>query len=256
MTRIKSLLFFGLIISALATALVSCKKDDPIVVPPTVGKFRVAIEHVWGPSEVPFEFGVPYIHDVTGDTLSFSTLRYYFTNIKLKDDNGNWWAQSESYFIVDHSDPGSMLLELEDVPIGEYEAISFTFGVDSTRNVSGAQTGALSAANAMFWSWTTGYIMIKVEGLSPQSSFGNFSFHLGGFSGPDKAVHTREQDFAQSINITETSTQTAFIRANPSKLWDGGTPLSTTAVIHVPGQLAGEMSYNFASWMHLDRIED
>lgn len=236
--------------------LISCKKDDPIVVPPTVGKLRVAIEHVWGSGEVPFEFGVPYVHEVTGDTLSFSTLRYYFTNIKLKDKNGNWWAQPESYYIVDHSNAASMLIEIDNVPNGAYEAISFTFGVDSARNVSGAQTGALSAANAMFWSWTTGYIMIKAEGLSPQSSFGNFSFHLGGFTGPNKAVHTRDQNFSESIDITETSTHTAYIRVNPSKLWDGGTSVSTTAVIHMPGQLAGEMSSNFASWMHLDRIEE
>lgn len=254
--RIKGIGVFAVVVMAATLALMSCKKDDPIVVPPTVGKLRVALEHVWGPSEVPFEFGVPYVHDITGDTLSFSTLRYYFTNIKLKDKDGNWWAQPESYFIVDHSNASSMLIEMDNVPIGEYEAISFTFGVDSARNVSGAQTGALSAANAMFWSWTTGYIMIKAEGLSPQSSTGSFSFHLGGFSGPDKAVHSRDQNFSQAVNITETSTHTAFIRVNPSKLWEGGTSVATTAVIHVLGQLAGEMSYSFASWMHLDRIEE
>lgn len=246
---------FYMAVLSLSLLLVSCKKDDPVV-PPIIGKMHVAIEHVWGPAEIPFEFGVPYVHSITGDTLSFTTLRYYFTNIKLKDKNGNWWAQPESYFIVDHSNAASMLIELDSVPVGEYEAISFTFGVDSARNVSGAQIGALSAANAMFWSWTTGYIMIKAEGLSPQSSFGNFSFHLGGFSGPDKAVHTRDQNFSQSIYISETSSHTAYVRVNPSKLWDGGTSVTTTAVIHVPGQLAGEMSYNFASWMNLDRIEE
>jgi hypothetical protein len=149
-----------------------------------------------------------------------------------------------------------MIIVLESVPLEEYEAISFMFGVDSTRNVSGAQTGALSPSNAMFWSWTTGYIMIKAEGLSPQSPFGNFSFHLGGFTGSDKAVHTVTQDFTQNVNVSPSSNHTAYLRVNPARLWHGGTSVSTTAVIHTPGQLAGEMSLNFASWMHIDRIEE
>ena len=74
-------------------------------------------------------------------------------------------------------------LTLSDVPEGSYTEMSYVLGVDSTRNVSGAQAGALSTANGMFWSWSTGYIMLKAEGTSPNSGTGSFSFHLGGFSG-------------------------------------------------------------------------
>jgi hypothetical protein len=35
-------------------------------------------------------------------------------------------------------------------------AIKFLLGVDSLKNVSGIQTGALDPAKGMFWTWNTG----------------------------------------------------------------------------------------------------
>src|SRR5690606_8747836 len=52
-------------------------------------------------------------------------------------------------------------------------------------NVSGAQTGALDPLNDMFWTWSTGYIMAKMEGNSVQSTAPGqvLNFHIGGFAG-------------------------------------------------------------------------
>ncbi|WP_316930094.1 MbnP family protein, partial [Hymenobacter sp. IS2118] len=49
--------------------------------------------------------------------------------------------------------PASQLLALKDIPVGDYQSVSFTVGVDSARNVAGAQTGALDPNNGMFWTW-------------------------------------------------------------------------------------------------------
>jgi hypothetical protein len=56
-------------------------------------------------------------------------------------------------------------------------------GVDSIRNVSGIQTGALDPLKGMFWTWNSGYVMAKLEGSSESSnSAGNrFTYHIGGF---------------------------------------------------------------------------
>jgi hypothetical protein len=61
--------------------------------------------------------------------------------------------------------------------------MEFMIGVDSARNNSGAQTGALDPTNGMFWSWSTGYIMAKFEGTSAQSpaAANALKFHIGGF---------------------------------------------------------------------------
>jgi hypothetical protein len=79
---------------------------------------------------------------------------------------------------------------IDDLSVGTYTAISFTIGVDSARNTSGAQTGALDPINGMFWTWNTGYIMAKLEGTSPKSTAGDkkFQHHIGGFEGANNAV--------------------------------------------------------------------
>jgi hypothetical protein len=71
-----------------------------------------------------------------------------------------------------------VVFDFINVPAGTYTGMYLTMGVDSARNVSGAQEGALDPANGMFWSWTSGYIMIKAEGLSPQGAGGSFTYHL------------------------------------------------------------------------------
>ncbi len=76
------------------------------------------------------------------------------------------------------------------MPSGEYTGLTFTVGVDSTRNVSGAQTGALDPTQGMFWSWNTGYIFMKLEGYSPQSEKGGLTFHIGGFKAPNNTIRT------------------------------------------------------------------
>ena len=42
-------------------------------------------------------------------------------------------------------------------------------GVDSLRNVTGVQTGALDPAMDMYWTWNTGYVMAKLEAAAQQA---------------------------------------------------------------------------------------
>lgn len=152
------------------------------------GSVMIAMDHQWGDPNTAFQLNTQYVHSSTGDTMTFTTMKYYISNLKLKKSDGTWWSHPESYFLVDLSIPSSTMFTLADIPEGNYTEVSYVMGVDSVRNVSGAQTGALSTTNGMFWSWNTGYIMIKAEGTSPQSSSGSFSYHLGGFSGSNNIV--------------------------------------------------------------------
>lgn len=54
------------------------------------------------------------------------------------------------YFLIDASDAGSTTIALQALP-GKYDQVAFTIGVDSIRNISGAQTGALDPGKGMFW---------------------------------------------------------------------------------------------------------
>ena len=111
-----------------------------------------------------FKLDTFLVQPMTQDSLNFSTFKYYVSNFKLKKSDGSYWVHPESYFLVDLSNSESLELSFSDIPAGVYTDLVFTLGVDSLSNVDGAQTGALSVANEMFWSWNSGYIMLKAEG--------------------------------------------------------------------------------------------
>lgn len=182
------------------TILVSCKKTTvvpPEDMPPLNGvpssnaSLKLNISHVGNGNPLVLDPASTYT-TTNGDTFSVKLFKYYLTNVKLTNQAGQAVALPGTYFLVDESDPLSKVITLQNVPAGDYTGISFLIGVDSARNVSGAQTGALDPSHGMFWTWNSGYIMAKIEGSSPQSgnSLGDISFHIGGFSGANKGIRT------------------------------------------------------------------
>lgn len=98
-----------------------------------------------------------------GDTISIEQLRYYFSNVQLKNETGTW-VNLGNYHLIDIENLTSGNMNITNVPAGTYSRIRFFIGVDSTANSSGAQEGALNPANDMFWSWNTGYIFFRLKG--------------------------------------------------------------------------------------------
>lgn len=221
------------------------EKDDGTCEFLTEGTVTVEMSHVWGMSQAQFALNTQLIHPMTNDTLTYSTFRYYISNFELKSTDGTWWKHPESYFLVDASDASSMNLSITGVPEGSYTDIRYVMGVDSTRNVSGAQTGALSTSNGMFWSWNTGYIMVKAEGSSPNSGSGNFTYHLGGFSGTNNIVTTKEHSFGGTLSVTATGSPTVKMSANAARMFHNYGSVSNGAMVHMPGASAVSLAGGF-----------
>ena len=237
------------ILFAMIITISSCKKTDPTPTPtptPTIGSFKLAFEHVFGMMEEPFTLNTQFVHPMTGDTLNFNKFRYYVSNIKIKKDDGTWWSEANSYHIVDLAVSGTEEIELKDIPSGSYTELQYTLGVDSLHNVSGAQEGALSVTEGMFWNWNSGYIMLKAEGTSPNSSNGIFQFHLGGFSGAQNIVTVKSTTFnGETLTISYGNTPHVHVKANPAKLWHASPSVSSVNTIHMPGSGAKTMADNF-----------
>lgn len=254
-----------LIASLCATTLfTSCKKDDetgttptPVAPEITYGEMELEFEHTFGTAN--FAFNTAFTTD-QGEEVNFSTLKYYVSNITLHHIDGSSWKQPESYYLVDLSTPSTAMLHLHDVPTGDYSGITFTLGVDSTRNVSGAQEGALSVANNMFWSWNSGYIFAKFEGTSPQSSTGGFSYHCGGFQGENKALQEITFDFTPAtLRIRQESAPVVHLMADIKNIFDQpGNQVSTAALgsMHMPGPNAKKIMSNFAAGIAFDHIHN
>jgi len=66
------------------------------------------------------------------------------------------------------------------------EAQSVIIGIDSMQTVRTNFSGALDPIHGMFWTWNSGYINVKIEGISQRSPQRNriFQMHLGGFTAP------------------------------------------------------------------------
>ena len=231
----------------------SCKKEEPTT--NGNGQVTINLKHLWGMGTDTFRLNTTYIHPMNGDTMTFSTYKYYVSNFKLKKSDGTWWVHPESYFLVDLSSNSSSLLDLGALPIGEYTELSYTLGVDSLRNVSGAQTGALSTMNNMFWSWNTGYIMIKAEGISPQSTTGNFAFHLGGFSGVNSTVATKTVDFSSNpLTIKKDKISEIHFNVNTAMTWCTSGSCAGTSSVMMPGAIGHQMATDFHNGFVFDYI--
>jgi hypothetical protein len=235
--------------------LTSCKKEEKEP-EATTGKVEINLEHKWGMSAANFELNTDLTHPMTGDVLNFTTFKYYVSNLKLKKSDGTWYTHPNSYFLVDASDATSTKLTLTSVPVGSYTELSYTMGVDSTRNVSGAQSGALSTSNNMFWSWNSGYIMVKAEGTSSNSSSGSFTFHLGGFSGANNIVTTKSAVFGSDLKVNGSKSVEVHMTVNPAKLFHTIGSVSGVNMVHMPGANAVTMATDFYGGVAFDHIHN
>jgi len=255
MKTILNTLLAGIIFAGIMSAT-SCKKDDDPAPVVQTGNANIRFDYVFGSNMLPWEIGKTMVHPKTGDTLTFTTFRFYVSNIRLKKSDGTWWAQPDSYYLVDAAVTDGSLMKITNIPVGTYTAMEYTLGVDSARNVSGANTGALSLSNGMYWDWNSGYIMLKAEGNSPQAPNGGFAFHLGGFTGTYNVVTVKTADFGTSPLVVATDkTQTVKMLANPARLWHTSPSVSVLTTIHAPGPEAVQMAQDFYGNVSFTGIE-
>lgn len=185
--------------------------------------------------------------------------KFYICRIDLINTDANETHHLKNdHFLIDAADSRSVEISLK-AGARKYNRIAFIIGVDSARNVSGAQTGALDPTKGMFWTWNSGYIMAKMEGSSPLSTAPNnlVEYHIGGFKEPLNVVKRVELSFPsnQIKEFLPGTTGTIEITANlnawfhfPNDLRIASNPVCTT-----PGVLAKQIAENYA---HMFTVTD
>ena len=125
----------------------SCHKDhdnhDDHTHTGTVGALEFEMEHTFGASA--FQVNTPYV-DANGDTVVFSSGNYYISHIRLIKTDGSYYESVVTHEI-NLAIPGSAMIDIEDIPNGDYTGVQFALGTDTSAvfgNVSG------SVANAAF----------------------------------------------------------------------------------------------------------
>ena len=156
-------------IPLLFLSLMSCDDDDS----PPQGEGQLTLEFDNHVGEEDLELNQDYTN-TNGETFRLSKLNYYISNIKLKTNDGKEFIvpQDSSYFLIMENDEESQEVTIDDIPAGNYNQITFTIGVDSLRSTMDItkRQGVLDPAqghDGMYWTWNSGYIFFKMEGISP-----------------------------------------------------------------------------------------
>ncbi len=199
--------------------------------------------------------------NANGDTFKVSTFKYYISNVVLTKSDNSTYTEPNSYHLIDHATPSSVVLTIPNVPVGSYKAVTFMIGVDSTRNVSGVQSGDLDPTKGMFWSWSSGYIMAKLEGSSPQSgaTTKNLTFHIGGFQGANNVLKTVSPTFGtETANVSGTTTPEIHLKTDISQWFKSPTTTNfgTTHTVHMPGTTAKTIADNYADMFTVEHIHN
>jgi hypothetical protein len=251
-----------LAVSIVAVVITGCKKDpkeEPTTSTATTGSLRFEFENMMDTLDLVLDT-VNYVN-ANNDTFTVSKVKYYISNIRLTKSDGSYFYEPNSYHLIDHAVESSHEFTISDIPYGNYTAVSFMIGVDSARNVSGVQSGALDPANGMFWSWTTGYVMAKFEGNSPSSTASNHAlmFHMGGFSGANSVLKTVSPSFNSAVaGVSSSVTPEIHIKADISEWFKSPTTINfaTLNTIHMPGSDAKTMADNYADMFSVEHIHN
>ena len=208
--------------------------------------------------------GIPLVLDsaeysnIFGEVFRVSKFKYYISNVSLENKTVQQ-KEKESYHLMDARDSASLSFNYP-VTTGEYNELVFLLGVDSLRNCSGAQTGALDPMNDMFWTWNSGYVMVKLEGVSPTSTAvtQRMEYHIGGYRYNNNVVQKIKLHAATPIIITEGNCTAIIIETDISKCWQAKDriTIAQTPVCTTPGQLAKRIAANYSNMFSIKNIID
>jgi len=200
----------------------------------------------------------PYTNDL-GEDYSVSAFKFYMSNLSISDEAGASSAEQESYHLVDASDTTTRTFNIMMGRIG-FDKIRFMIGVDSLRNVSGAQTGALDPVNGMFWTWNSGYIMAKLEGTSPSSPDPGqrFQYHIGGYAGVEATQRWVTLSFPgnKSYVLTANTPLALTVDVDIDK-WFRSThdlPISSIPFMMTPGASSVLYADNYANLFSVTKV--
>jgi len=185
--------------------------------PPAKGSLVLCFDHYVGDRVLQLDTAT-YTNEL-GQAFTISKFKYYIGNIAMQGADGGRVA-FEDYHLVDEEDEQSKKIDLGHLPAGEYTGITFTLGVDSIDNCSGAQSGALDPVNAMFWAWNTGYIFLKMEGHSPMSNSPGhiFEYHIGGYRAPYNCIRHIALHFHQPLIVGASEMKELHIKTDAAEI--------------------------------------
>ena len=220
-------------VMAIALTVASCSSDDDNT-NTGQGKIDVEFDNVFGDANLILNSQANVTSQ--GETLNVSDVKYIISNIELTREDGTVFVypKAESYFIVSEANADSHVLELDNIPAGNYTKIKFGIGVDETQyNLGETVQGDFFAAaqnEDMAWTWSAGYKHLLFEGMFTSATVTTptvFMVHTGK-SGANYNYTDVTLDFPDTALIRTDITPDVHIFADVAKIIDGTNKISLT----------------------------
>jgi hypothetical protein len=213
----------------------SCSNDDdPVETITGEGSIGLEFDNVFGSANLILNSQVNTTSQ--GENLKISDVKYIVSNIVLTKEDGSTYTipKSESYFIVDESDATSQMIELDNIPAGNYTKVKFGIGVDQAQfNLGAAGQGnflTLAQAEGMMWSWSAGYKFVAFEGMFTSAAVTTdtmFMVHTGQ-TGTDYNYTEITLNLPEQATVRTTITPDVHIFADVAKIIDGTNKIKLT----------------------------
>ncbi len=123
------------------------------------------------------------------ETLQITGLKFYVSGIQIQFSDGSV-VKSDAYHLINLEKPETCHIAFCPISKKQVASVAFNVGVDSLASISGSMAGDLDPTNGMYWAWQSGYINMKIEGISPscKTRKNEFQFHIGGYLKPNYAM--------------------------------------------------------------------
>ncbi|MFT2007778.1 MbnP family protein [Pontibacter sp. 13R65] len=185
------------------------KKENP----EATTSVTVSIQNMVGTEPLQLD-EVAYISPA-GHSYSLSNFKYYLSNVKLIGSGGaKMYVEPESYHLI--AQDGKTSFVMPDVPVGTYQKLELSIGIDEELNHRIDHQGDLDPSNEMVWNWDTGYKFITLVGsYTGQTRSGGLVFHIGG----DANYRTLTLDLPQPLNLQEGGSNQLRLQADVNELF-------------------------------------
>jgi hypothetical protein len=237
----KNILYSLLITSLL---LSSCDEEENLK---QAGDIEMNFNLKAGTEDLVFE-DKTYIN-AAGNQFSVSSFWMYISNITLIGAEGtvDYILENDYHLIEGSKSISDLVIGLDSVPAGSYNAIRFSIGVDAPTNTDiSAIAGELDPARA--WNWNTGYKFVSLEGnFFPEGQEARgLIMHIG----LDQNYKTLTADFSNNLNINGGMSNIDF-SVDILKMFEGVHTIdfSVTNTIKAQPVESGQVADNYAAGM-------
>lgn len=217
---------FGVILN-----LSSCNKGEEGQLTPASTNIFLSMLHTVNGDLVKYD-SVMYTN-AYGNKYSIARLQYFISDIVLMRNDGKEVFIDEEFYI-DGRDYATHNHAIQtSIPLGDYIAVSFVFGLSEEKNVAGRYPNP--PENNMEWppALGTGYHYMKLEGkIDSSGTIKNFQAHTGPTFGNQNYIEVSLQDLLFSISEKEIG---IGIHMDINKWWENPNTIDLNTMTMIMG---------------------